>query len=146
MPPTRPNAAGLFRRGSVYEKMTIAPENRPAVPTPARARPMMKAVELGARAETRLPSSKMATAERNDSLMSKILYILPYVGCRAVVVRRYPAPYQPMSLTLWNSDVIAPSAGAMMVWSSATFQTSVSRTVGGIKPGFCSIYQEDGKA
>lgn len=77
MPPTRPNAAGLLRSGNVYEKITMAPENRPAVPTPAKARPTMKALELGARAHTRLPSSKMPTAERKVHLMSKILYILP---------------------------------------------------------------------
>ena len=42
------------------------------------------------------------------------------MGCKAVVVRRYEDPYHPISLTLWNCAVMAPSAGAMMVWSRAT--------------------------
>ena len=64
MPPIKPKARGLCRSGRVYARMTIEPENKPAVPMPATARPTMKAVELGATAHTRLPTSKMNTATR----------------------------------------------------------------------------------
>jgi hypothetical protein len=37
-----------------------APENNPAEPMPAIARPMMSTAEVGATAQTRLPTSKMA--------------------------------------------------------------------------------------
>jgi hypothetical protein len=77
------------------ERMTIDPENRPAVPIPAMARPTMKAVELGATAQIKLPISKMKTAPRYASLTLKSLYTVPYMGCRAVVVSRYAEPYHP---------------------------------------------------
>lgn len=64
IPPIKPNAKGLCRSGRVYARITIEPENSPAVPMPATARPTMKAVELGATAHTRLPTSKTNTAKR----------------------------------------------------------------------------------
>lgn len=115
MQPNIPNMRGSRRRGRVYDKMTTEPENKPALPIPATARPMMKAVEDGAMAETKLPSSKSAIAPRNEYLMSKIRYILPYNGCSAVEVKRYELPYQPISPTLPYSLVMAPSAGAIIV-------------------------------
>jgi hypothetical protein len=53
----------------VYDKehfaLTIrAPEKIPADPSPAIARPMINAIELGAIPHTKLPSSKMPIAMR----------------------------------------------------------------------------------
>jgi hypothetical protein len=42
--------------------MRIAPLKMPAAPTPATARPMMRAVELGATPQIREPTSKMKRA------------------------------------------------------------------------------------
>lgn len=109
--------------------MTIEPENSPDVPIPATARPTIKAVDVGATAQIKLPNSKMATAIKNIVLTLKLLYSLPYSGCSAVVVSRYALPYQPMSLVLLNCAVMAPKAGAMMVWSRATRRTARQREV-----------------
>lgn len=42
----------------------IAPEKTPAEPSPATARPMIKAVEVGAMPQMKEPSSKMNRAMR----------------------------------------------------------------------------------
>jgi len=64
MPPMIPMYAGRFLRGTVFATIRIAPLKIPAAPTPAIARPMMRAVELGATPQTREPISKMKRAER----------------------------------------------------------------------------------
>ena len=46
--PISPEYIGLLTRGTAYAIMTRAPENIPADPTPATARPMIKATEVGA--------------------------------------------------------------------------------------------------
>ena len=55
-----------FEAGKLADayKITTPPEKRPAVPRPATARPTTKAGLEGARAHTRLPTSKTATAAR----------------------------------------------------------------------------------
>lgn len=53
--------------------MTMLPENNPAVPKPASARPTMKALEFGADAVTMLPSSNNATAVRYVYFTEKIV-------------------------------------------------------------------------
>jgi hypothetical protein len=89
----------------------MEPENKPAVPiyarlvssnlagrvepcnlTPAMARPTMKAVEFGATAQSRLPTSKTKMAARYVHLTENVLYMAPYMGCNAVAVRRYAEP------------------------------------------------------
>jgi len=52
--------------------VTSAPLKMPADPAPERARPMMKAIELGATAESREPTSKMKRATRKVSLVEHI--------------------------------------------------------------------------
>lgn len=59
-----PMYVGLFRNGTVFATINIAPEKMPAEPNPATARPMMNAVELGAAPQTALPISKMRSAVR----------------------------------------------------------------------------------
>lgn len=51
--------------------MIKAPEKTPALPTPATARPMMRALLVGAAPQTRDPSSKMPMAMRKTHLMGK---------------------------------------------------------------------------
>jgi hypothetical protein len=89
------------------EMMTSAPEKIPAVPMPATALPTMRAVLDGAIAHTKEPSSNMKIATRKlyltwtpihhqldpqvdhfGTLTLKILYIRPYVGCSAVLVKK----------------------------------------------------------
>jgi len=48
----------------IMDRMVMEPEKRPAVPMPATARPTMKAVDVGATAVMRLPSSKIKMAPR----------------------------------------------------------------------------------
>jgi len=51
--PINPKAAGRFRRGKQYERITIAPLKSPPTPIPATARPTIKAMLLGATAQMR---------------------------------------------------------------------------------------------
>jgi hypothetical protein len=51
----------------------IAPENTPAIPIPAIARPTMKVVELGAVPHRRDPTSKTVKADKKVHLAGKIL-------------------------------------------------------------------------
>lgn len=51
-----------------WEMITTAPENKPAVPMPAIARPTMKATDDGATAHSKLPTSKMKMAVRKVHL------------------------------------------------------------------------------
>lgn len=55
----------------VWERITMEPEKRPAVPMPAMARPTMKATEVGATAHSKLPTSKMKMAVRKVHLTLK---------------------------------------------------------------------------
>ena len=52
--------------------VTSAPLKMPADPAPERARPTMNAMELGATAEMREPTSKMNRAARKVSLVEEI--------------------------------------------------------------------------
>ena len=62
---------GRFSSGIVYATMTNAPEKIPAAPTPAMARPMINASEVGAAPHTVEPTSKMKMAVRNTHLTGK---------------------------------------------------------------------------
>lgn len=57
--------------------MRRAPEKIPPDPIPAMTLPMIKARELGAAPQTRLPNWKKARAVRKTYLMGKRLYSLP---------------------------------------------------------------------
>jgi hypothetical protein len=62
---------GLFASGTEYATMIRAPEKMPAEPTPAKALPMMRAIELGATPQTKLPSSKTPIAIKYTHLIEK---------------------------------------------------------------------------
>lgn len=88
MAPINPNANGRFLSGSVYDRITTDPENSPAVPIPAMARPTINASDVGASAHSSDPTSKMKTAVRYVHLTLNMRYSEPYVGCSAVVLSR----------------------------------------------------------
>jgi len=77
--------------------MVYAPDAIPAPPAPAIARPTIRAVLLGATAQMRLPSSKMAIERRKTVLRGKYLYALPQVDWKEATVRKNAEPYQPTS-------------------------------------------------
>ena len=53
--------------------MTIGgPENIPAHPRPAIARPIIRAVDVGATPQTKDPSSKIPIADRKTDLIEKM--------------------------------------------------------------------------
>jgi hypothetical protein len=49
--------------------MRIDPEKMPAAPTPATARPTIKVIELGERAQIREPTSNREMADKNTHLI-----------------------------------------------------------------------------
>lgn len=53
---------GRLASGTICAIITVAPENMPADPIPAIARPTMKALELGAPPQTADPTSKIRIA------------------------------------------------------------------------------------
>lgn len=71
MPPISPVNIGLFTSGTAYAIMTRAPENIPADPTPATARPMIRATEVGAAPQMTEPTSKIKIAVKYTHLMLK---------------------------------------------------------------------------
>lgn len=52
---------GRFCNGTVKATTTNAPVRIPALPQPAIALPIIKVVEFGATAQTKLPTQKIAT-------------------------------------------------------------------------------------
>lgn len=67
--PISPTYMGLLASGTICAIITVAPENMPADPIPAIARPTMKASELGAPPQTADPTSKMRIAIRKMVLV-----------------------------------------------------------------------------
>jgi hypothetical protein len=67
-----PKNAGRLLTRTVCAIVTSAPVKIPALPRPATARPTIKAVDVGARAQTRDPTSKMKTAMRRTHLTLKM--------------------------------------------------------------------------
>jgi hypothetical protein len=62
MVPKMPVNIGRLSSGAEWEIMISAPEKMPAHPTPAIARPTMRAVEVGATPQIRDPSSNIKMA------------------------------------------------------------------------------------
>lgn len=60
----RNSQIGRFARGTVYARIVKAPENIPAAPTPATARPIINAFDVGAAPHTTDPTSKIMIADR----------------------------------------------------------------------------------
>lgn len=71
--PMTPRRAGVRAGGALSPTIMYEPEVIPAPPIPAIARPMMRAVEVGATAQMRLPTSKMKTAKRKTVFTGKYL-------------------------------------------------------------------------
>ena len=64
---------GLLRGGAEYAMRVYAPEPIPAAPTPAMARPTIRASEFGATPQIRLPTSKTNMERRKVILRGKYL-------------------------------------------------------------------------
>ncbi len=72
MAPISPVYAGRLCRGTEYAMTIKAPENIPAQPMPAIARPTIRALDVGAIPQTSDPSSKIPMALRKTVLMEKM--------------------------------------------------------------------------
>jgi hypothetical protein len=64
--PKSPWNIGRFASGIVCTMMTMVPENRPAEPRPAMARPTMRAFEVGAEPQIADPISKRAMQDLGE--------------------------------------------------------------------------------
>jgi hypothetical protein len=62
--PTRPVYIGLLSNGTLWVIIKIDPENKPAAPRPATARPQIRPTEFGVTAQTNEPTSKIERARR----------------------------------------------------------------------------------
>lgn len=82
------------------------PESIPPEPTPAMARPNMKAIEFGAAPHRAEPTSNRKIDVMNVTLMLNTVYSLPNTSWKAQLVSMYAVPYQPMSSAELNSLVI----------------------------------------
>lgn len=60
---------GRLRRGTSGRMIMMPPQKTPAAPTPAMARPTMKAEELGAAPQRAEPTSKMNMEAKNTHLV-----------------------------------------------------------------------------
>jgi hypothetical protein len=110
-----PVNVALFLGSAAKAIIVYDPDPTPAPPTPAMARPTMRAGEFGATPQIRLPSSKMKMAIRKLILRGKYLYTLPHIDWKPPSVMKKAEPYHEISLMLLNSSVIFGMAVAMMV-------------------------------
>lgn len=69
--PIMPLMTGRVARGATRTTMAVAPENRPAAPNPATARPAMNVLEVFETAHMIEPTSKRLSADRNTHFTSK---------------------------------------------------------------------------
>lgn len=69
--PIKPFINGRVARGATRTTIAIAPENRPAAPKPATARPAINMLELVEVAHTIEPISKILSADRKIHLTLK---------------------------------------------------------------------------
>ena len=77
MAPRIPIYVGRLARGALAATINNAPENMPALPKPAMARPTIKAVELTAEPQTALPTSNQNMAMMKIHFAEKKVYSLP---------------------------------------------------------------------
>lgn len=123
------NAMRVYLKGIISQQdqraakfNTYAPDEIPAPPAPATARPTIKVVEFCDTAQMRLPTSKTNMLAKKVILRSKYLYAsrtnqchrdtcegrygkslpLPQVDWKAARVRKKADPYQPTSSREWN--------------------------------------------
>lgn len=78
MPPIAPMKVGLLCSGTTCARIINAPENKPAAPKPAIARPTMRPMLEGVTPHTKEPSSNMPMEQRKTYLIEKVEYNLPY--------------------------------------------------------------------
>lgn len=71
--PMIPSKAGVLAGGALRATIRYEPEDMPAPPAPAMALPMIRAVEDGARAQMRLPTSNRKTENKKTVLTGKYL-------------------------------------------------------------------------
>jgi hypothetical protein len=95
--PISPLYFGLSAEGTRTAIMVYEPEKRPAAPIPHIARPMIRAVELGAAPQITLPNSKKKMDVRYVHFKGKKVYSRPQCAVVAAVVMKKAEPYQPMS-------------------------------------------------
>jgi hypothetical protein len=70
------------------------------------ARPTIRPLELGAAAHKIDPTSKIAREAIKPHLILNPAYIFPNINWEQHDVNKYAEPYQPISESEWNSDVI----------------------------------------
>jgi hypothetical protein len=72
IPPMAPKKVGLLWSGTMCARIIKAPENKPAAPTPAIARPTMRPILDGVAPHINDPSSKIAIEDRKTYLMENV--------------------------------------------------------------------------
>jgi hypothetical protein len=95
-------SSSLVNGTEVGRRLTL-PAIMPAAPTPAIARPTMKAIELGAAPQIAEANSKRRTLARRTGFVGKKAYSLPKRSWKQQLVRVYALPYQPTSDKALNS-------------------------------------------
>ena len=93
------------------------PPKTPDAPIPEIAPPMIKAIEVGATPQTRLPIWKRIIEDRNVYFVLSKVYARPYGSWKPHMVIKKAALYQETSSRLLNCEVIVGMAVAMMVAS-----------------------------
>jgi len=101
--------------------IVYAPEATPAPPSPAIARPTIRAVEFGATPQSRLPTSNTKRDIKKVILSGKYLYALPHVDWNAAKVRKKAEPYHAIKSIPLKSSVIAGMAVPTIVRSRETY-------------------------
>lgn len=79
------------------DRWPTTPDRTPPAPRPAIALPSIKAIEVGAAAQSAEPVSNMTMDVKNVALMLRNLYSFPKTSWNAQLVSRYAVPYQPTS-------------------------------------------------
>jgi hypothetical protein len=88
MPPRAPMKVGLLCSGTTCARMIRAPENMPAAPIPAIARPTISPILDGVTPQTKDPNSNMLIDVMKTYLIEKVEYSLPYRSWKAPVVSK----------------------------------------------------------
>jgi hypothetical protein len=75
--PKKPWKSGRLWRGTLFKRIEIAPVKIPEEPKPAIARPMMRAMELGAAPQRAEPTSNKKIPVRKTHFVGAKVYIRP---------------------------------------------------------------------